>query len=668
MTHDFAALFDSLTVYIYFFYGLSFFAMGLVLMIELRRASRLSLIRSIRLLGAFGVLHGSNEFIEMFEIIRGGVHSPAVDAVRISLLTASFICLLAFGFQIFPYHDQMKGFTLRITILVIVAYFMQVCLAYVTYHPTPQEWLNAADTLARYSLGIPGSFLAGIALIRQRRVFAEMDMPSFGRDLRLAGYSLLAYGIVGQAFPQPSIVFPSMYVNADLFATWFGYPVQLFRSAMAIVTAFAIILALRAFEEEERRRMKTATETEMELQMAVRELSLLYETSSLLTASYDLHTLMREAVERIVRIIDPIRAGVLMVVGTQPGEVLDLASYGYTETDLEAAQRRWLSDCGSNDACWLWYDENDQEVSDRITAEPPGILDTKRLLIRRVVLPLETNQRITGKLLLETAPGGPYLSSLEAPTIIALGRQLAIAIENARLVLQIRQREARRGELLQRTTAAQEAERKRIARELHDETGQALTALALGLRGMSKLMNRHPDKAAQQIDQLQSISTQALEELRHLISDLRPSHLDDLGLVAALRWYAEQVDQRSTTHIDFETRGEAFRLPPETETTLFRIAQESLGNVIKHANARNAHCLLSFEPGSVQLVIRDDGSGFESSEVFKPGAGRAWGLIGIQERAGLTGGELQIDSSPGQGTTISVRIATAQVFEPSQTM
>jgi signal transduction histidine kinase len=183
---------------------------------------------------------------------------------------------------------------------------------------------------------------------------------------------------------------------------------------------------------------------------------------------------------------------------------------------------------------------------------------------------------------------------------------------------------------------------------------------------MSKLMDRHPDKAAKQIDQLQSISTQALEELRHLISDLRPSHLDDLGLVAALRWYAEQVDQRSTTHIDFETRGEAFRLPPETETTLFRIAQESLGNVIKHANARNAHCLLSFEPGSVQLVIRDDGSGFESSEVFRPGAGRAWGLIGIQERAGLTGGELQIDSSPGQGTTISVRITTTQTFEPSQ--
>jgi signal transduction histidine kinase len=308
----------------------------------------------------------------------------------------------------------------------------------------------------------------------------------------------------------------------------------------------------------------------------------------------------------------------------------------------------------------LWFDKQGRDVTDQIALLPAGISQTSSFPIQRIILPLQTRQRLVGSLLLETSFEGPFLSSLEAPTIIVLARQLAIAIENAQLVLQLREREARRAELLQRATNAQEAERKRVARELHDETGQALTALAVGLRGMSKLVKRDPHVASEQIHQLEVISTTALEELRHLISDLRPSHLDDLGLVAAIRWYTEQVARRSSLKVTFNTNGTACRLLPELETTLFRITQESLTYAMKHAGAEYAHITLDYGPHSVELCIADDGHGFDTSTVLRPGARRAWGLIGIQERAELAGGSVHIESSPGHGTTIIVSIPISE--------
>jgi signal transduction histidine kinase len=299
-------------------------------------------------------------------------------------------------------------------------------------------------------------------------------------------------------------------------------------------------------------------------------------------------------------------------------------------------------------------------VSNKVNDQLAMTHSTTPLAIRRVVLPLQAQDAVVGSLLLETALDGPYLSSLEAPAIVALARQLGIAIENADLVLELRQREALHAELLQRATSAQEAERKRIARELHDDTGQALTALAMGLRGVSKLVEKQPEQIGPQIAELQSISTGALEGLRHLISDLRPSHLDDLGLVAALRWYVEEVNRRSETEISFVVTGDSIRLPPETETTFFRIAQEGIGNIIKHANATHGTLHLSFEESCVCLNIADDGKGFDVAKALEPGARRAWGLLGIQERATLAGGSLIIDSTPGKGSVIVVSVPIHQ--------
>jgi len=216
-------------------------------------------------------------------------------------------------------------------------------------------------------------------------------------------------------------------------------------------------------------------------------------------------------------------------------------------------------------------------------------------------------------------------------------------------------RESLRGELLRRVVAAQEAERKRIARELHDATGQTLTAIGLGLRGVSGILHQDPDKASANLRRMQTLVAHALSELQHMISDLRPSHLDDLGLPAALRWYCGELQERFPIAVDVEVNGEVWDVRGEVTTALFRIAQEALTNVVKHAGAEQVRVNLTYRPESVSLEVVDNGSGFNSGQI-QTGKGEGWGLAGMSERASLIGGDLRLESSPGQGTRVKVSV------------
>jgi signal transduction histidine kinase len=229
--------------------------------------------------------------------------------------------------------------------------------------------------------------------------------------------------------------------------------------------------------------------------------------------------------------------------------------------------------------------------------------------------------------------------------------------ETAGLLYQVQQRDVLRGELIQRITAAQESERKRIARELHDGTGQALTGLALGLRGLVAQLARNPELVAQRLAVLESMATNSLGELRHLINDLRPPQLDDMGLAAALRWLVDRFRDGDKPALLLEIHGEPCALPLEVETTLFRIAQEGLNNAIKHAHAEHIWVSLNYEEGP-SLSVRDDGVGFDPNEEMNPnGIRTAWGLRGMQERASLINAVLMLESSPGNGATFTIRLS-----------
>ncbi|MFO7536730.1 MAG: sensor histidine kinase [Chloroflexota bacterium] len=218
------------------------------------------------------------------------------------------------------------------------------------------------------------------------------------------------------------------------------------------------------------------------------------------------------------------------------------------------------------------------------------------------------------------------------------------------------EREASR-EILHQVVMAQEAERQRIARELHDATGQSLTAIALGLHGVNKILAERVPDLGSQIQVLEDYGTSALKELRKIIADLRPSQLDDLGLVPALEWYIQNFERHYGISITCEVLGQRTRLPADYETALFRIAQEALTNVAKHAQSREAHIRLRFLTRRVCLVVADDGRGFDPAPLQEGSSvGGGWGLRGIQERATLLGGTSRIVSEAGKGTRVQVCI------------
>ncbi|HLE15684.1 MAG TPA: sensor histidine kinase [Anaerolineales bacterium] len=212
-----------------------------------------------------------------------------------------------------------------------------------------------------------------------------------------------------------------------------------------------------------------------------------------------------------------------------------------------------------------------------------------------------------------------------------------------------------RGEMLRRIVSAQEAERIRIARELHDETGQALTAIGLGLRGVSSNLASDKDKASRNLRNLEGLVDHSLIELQRLIADLRPSHLDDLGLVAAVRWYANEIQNRIQLEVRVEVGGVERLLPGEVKTALFRVAQEALANIVKHANANSAAVFLDFQPRGVYLSVADDGAGFDPAQ-RNASRRSAWGLMGMEERTQLLGGTFRLITNPGKGTEIQVFI------------
>jgi signal transduction histidine kinase len=223
------------------------------------------------------------------------------------------------------------------------------------------------------------------------------------------------------------------------------------------------------------------------------------------------------------------------------------------------------------------------------------------------------------------------------------------ALEQLRV--ELIKREAMRQELLRHIVIAQEDERARIARELHDETAQMLTAFTLHLAALHKSI-RHSPKIDEQIHYLQSLSRQMSEGIYRLVRDLRPAQLDDLGLVAALQYLVDEVYQRLELQVELQVRGERRRLDPLAETVIFRVAQEALTNVARHAEVLTARIDLWFETDRVTLRITDQGIGFNPQSL--PDSGSGWGLAGMQERAESIGGKLTLRSTPGSGTMVQI--------------
>src|SRR5881275_1084987 len=210
---------------------------------------------------------------------------------------------------------------------------------------------------------------------------------------------------------------------------------------------------------------------------------------------------------------------------------------------------------------------------------------------------------------------------------------------------------------------AQEQERKRIARELHDETSQVLTSLLISLAILEESITTQ--EARDRIADTRKLAHQTLRAIRNLSIDLRPSALDDLGLLPALRWYVKEYSQKCGIEVEFHAPGFKDRLPAEMETALYRIVQESLTNTARHAYAHKVLITMKEDADAVYATIKDDGCGFDVGAIQKsPDHDRGLGLAGMNERAVLLDGSLSIHSGPGRGTTIEVHIPLTPAEKP----
>ncbi|MDF2440344.1 MAG: two-component system, chemotaxis family, CheB/CheR fusion protein [Abditibacteriota bacterium] len=254
------------------------------------------------------------------------------------------------------------------------------------------------------------------------------------------------------------------------------------------------------------------------------------------------------------------------------------------------------------------------------------------------------------------------LSVSAAPLRDASGEIIA-AITTLQDIRDLKQAEQVRQQLLQRLVTAQEEERRRISRELHDQMGQQLTALLMGLTSVSEMEKvATSEEASTRLKNLHSVTTQLMSQMHRLAWELRPATLDNLGLEATLEQFAEEWSQSTEIKVDFICRGltKGQRLPAHLETTLYRIVQEALTNVQRHAGPSRVSVLIERDKDSIVAIVEDNGHGFAPNERQKlmardPAANRL-GLVGMQERIDLVGGTLTIESIPGAGTTIYARV------------
>jgi two-component system sensor histidine kinase UhpB len=280
---------------------------------------------------------------------------------------------------------------------------------------------------------------------------------------------------------------------------------------------------------------------------------------------------------------------------------------------------------------------------------------TNFLLLKAALMPLEAMERTAQEIgsgnFSARVPHSPFFDAGTERLAHTMNQMLDMLAERTRSIAQY-------SEQLQTLSArilrAQEEERKRIARELHDDTGQALTSIAIGL----KVLQQQPssDEIRTYVSELLALTHQALDGVHRMALELRPKTLDDLGLIPALRWHMGQWSRKLGIASALNVEGWTDRLPAHVETAIYRVIQEALTNVAKHSRATKVQVTLSKANGYLRAVVEDDGVGFEPSKLVEGTSFKSLGLFGMQERMALVGGSLKLESVPGKGTKVELRV------------
>jgi len=483
----------------------------------------------------------------------------------------------------------------RVTIAALAGMLASVVLA-------SQSWLAAAVIAS--VLGGGGFMASALLLYRQEHGVHPVSIKLLFWGLLLTGLQALAYPVLR---PHP--------VYAGVGAAFSG----------AFTLIFSVGIVLLALQRS-------------------RDLATMSSIAETLNRSLDVPSALGRALDQLVELM---RLSSGWVFLRQNGDFTVAATKNLPLELAASGMARMQGDC----RCL-------QMLRDGQLSEAVNVVDCQRLEQagwdhpRHVTVPLRSAGGVIGVMNL-VLPRRRALSIRELATLSAIGDQIGLAAERARLYDEVRAKEVLRGELLQKLISAHEDERRRIARELHDEAGQALTALILNLEVAER--SAAPDEQPR-LGRLREIAEDTLGELRKMIYDLRPTILDDLGLAAAIRWYVKEAVEPQGLQVDLSITGLERRLPPHMETAVFRILQEACTNVLKHAGATHARVEVTVSGGQVTLAVQDDGRGFDLAAVPRSREGRGMGLMGMQERAELLGGAWKVTSRPNGGTRVEVVI------------
>ena len=368
-----------------------------------------------------------------------------------------------------------------------------------------------------------------------------------------------------------------------------------------------------------------------------RQLESLNEVGNALATETDLDRLLDLVVRRLRELLDARVVAVLLPSGTGDLRFSAIAGEG-TEELVGQTIPRHESKSGRV------LDRGRSERVDSVLDDPEVNRDVSRILGARTGLwvPLFVRGAAIGVIEVHDKLGDEArFTDSDLRIAETYAARAAVAVD-------LSERIAR--DALRRVVDAQEIERRRLARELHDETGQALTSILLGLKSLEEQVEGDDARAA--IGELRELVVATLQDVRQLAVELRPKALDDFGLVPALERLTAAFAEQSGIKVDFESALPETRLPPDVETALYRIVQESLTNVVKHAQAGRVSVLLAPRGGNVSAVIEDDGRGFDADSRADGG----FGLVGMRERLALLGGRVTIESSADSGTTVAVEV------------
>lgn len=280
-------------------------------------------------------------------------------------------------------------------------------------------------------------------------------------------------------------------------------------------------------------------------------------------------------------------------------------------------------------------------------------------LVAFVSVPLLSKDKVAGVLNIASRKPRSF-SEQEVQLLTSLGHQLGTAIEKARLYEELRVRDRARAELLGQLISAQEDERRRLARDLHDVTGQALATIAVRLEALVGPQRLPSELVRERVQEMKGLLASSSQEVHRMIHDLRPSLLDDLGLPAALRSLARGALDPARIGLVLRVEDKENRLDPRTEIALFRIAQEAVSNILAHAHAHRARVSLAFGEERVVLAVEDDGVGFDPSDFARGNGTGSMGLLNMRERAELLGGTVTIETRPGGGTKVTADVPADQ--------